>query len=670
MRRVAVLVHVAYALMAVALALAILFTLRGCAAYAQSETPPTDGIIIQLAPGAVAPTGAIAIYGLPNTYALPSMVGKADSETAAEYARRPDVVKAEPNPVVSLNLPQSIPPDGVIAATVNDPYSALQYSLDTMRVYDAWNVSKGDGVVIAVLDSGIDFAHPDLQGKYISRGKDFINGDDGASDDHGHGSHVSGIAAASTSNGVGVAGVGYNTLVLPIKVLSGTGSGTYAQVISGIYYAIDQRAKIINLSLGSNVPTGMMEQAIDYAWQSGALVVCAAGNAGSPAPIYPAAYQGCLAVGATDQTDRRANYSSYSDAWVDVAAPGSGIWSTYLGGGYGDMTGTSMASPQVAGVAALVWARNPSWTNVQVRAAIENGADALPGQQLGRGRVNAARAVGASTSPQPTALPQPQPGGGDYTSQIEQLINQARATNGLPALRIDSRLQAAAAAHNRWMRDTGQFCHECPGEPGVAQRMRNAGYPLISGGEIIGKGYTSPQHMIDGWMGSPSHRAAVLNDYWPDLGCNFLQGPSGQNWDSYWSCELARGSDTNLHTPTPTRTLQPQPTVIIPPTRQPPTPWWNPTATPQPSETLPPGWWMWLRIPVNAQTNGLRAAAYAEYCAGYAGRGATCSYIGNPYALQVVLDYDRIPWIAAHRAYWSYFEPYQRFGLAVGWQPK
>jgi uncharacterized protein YkwD len=533
--------------------------------------------------------------------------------------------------------------------------------------------------VIAILDTGADFTHPDLATKFVSHGRDFVNNDNDASDDNGHGTHVSGIIGAATNNGQGVAGIGYNTRVLPVKALNYAGSGNHGQIASAIAWAVDNGARIINLSLGGSVGSQTLKDAIDSATARGVLVVCAAGNAGTSAPQYPAAYPNCLSVVATNGADTRASFSSYGDT-VDIAAPGVGILSTVRGGGYEAWDGTSMAAPNVAGVAALVASANPPLTGTQIRARLESTADNIGAAfYFGRGRVNAERAVSGGSTPLPTAVPTapatpPANPGNDYVTQLHTLINQARAQNGLAPLRIDNRLSNAADFHNRWMRDNNCFSHNCPGEPPVITRMRNANYPALSGGENIGKGYTSPQHMMDGWMNSAGHRAAILNTVWPDIGCAYLRGQSGQAWDSWWTCGFARGSDT------------PQPTVIVPPTRQAPTPFATTTplpiptpirtttpirtATPQPGETLPAGWWMFLTIPATAQTNSIRAAAYSEFCLGYLNRGVTCAYVGSPFALRITIDYDAAPWIAANRAYWAYFDPYQRYGVTAKWQRK
>ncbi|MCW5850450.1 MAG: S8 family serine peptidase [Anaerolineae bacterium] len=543
----------------------------------------------------------------------------------AAYNSLPEVEYAEPNfiahafpdaPVVSATAPDDLKPS---AASVNDPNANQQYSLTKMQVYDAWDLSKGDSVVIAVLDTGADFTHPDLQGKFVSRGKDFINRDDDATDDHGHGTHVSGIAAGATNNGVGIAGVGYNAKVLPGKVLAASGSGDFGAIASGITWAADQGVKVINMSLGGRYGAASMESAINYAWSKGVVVVCAAGNDASPSPSYPAAYENCISVVATDSSDRRASFSNYGST-VDVSAPGAGILSTVRGGKYEAWSGTSMASPNAAGVAALVWAAHPDWTNAQVRAALENTADNVgSANEFGHGRLNAYRAVSSgpistpqpgqpTTTPQPgqpTATPQPtaRPTNtpvptappDDYELQLIQLINQQRVAAGLPPLEIDPRLMNATDFHNRWMLDNGCFAHQCSGEPDPFARMRNAGYPLLSGSENIGQGYRTPSDMVTGWMGSSGHRANILGN-WTHIGCGFLQGPSGSYTQRYWTCNFANPSGV-VPTLTPT-TAPTDPARTNTPGA--------PTSTRTPTSSTPPSQAEWARRTL-AEINRIRA---------------------------------------------------------------
>ncbi len=518
------------------------------------------------------------------------------TDTLNAYRTLPEVEYAEPNfiayafpsdPVGPVLTSGDLKPQ---AASVNDPQAGQQYSLSKMQVYNAWDTTLGDGIVVAVLDTGAEFSHPDLQGKFVSHGKDFVNGDDDASDDQGHGTHVFGIVAAATNNSVGIAGVGYNTRVLPVKVLNSSGAGDYGRIANGITWAADQGVKVINMSLGGASGASTLESAVKYAWNKGVVVICAAGNSSTSSPAYPAAYENCISVVSTDQNDARSSFSNYGST-VDISAPGTSILSTVRGGGYQAWSGTSMASPNAAGVAALVAAANPTWSNAQIRTQLESTVDNIGSAfQFGKGRLNAARAVGGGspgptatptsgpsptpTRPAATATPLPTAPPNDYVQQLIYLMNQERAQQSLPPLTANRNLNDAADFHNRWMLDNNCFDHVCPGEPDPMQRMRNAGYPLLSGGENIGQGYQTPADMVDGWMNSSGHRANILGN-WVDVGCGFLQGPSGSYLQRYWTCNYARPSGAQ---PTPTPTPPPNPTTpAVTATR-------TPTPSTQPSQ--------------------------------------------------------------------------------------
>jgi len=284
----------------------------------------------------------------------------------------------------------------------NDPAYSQQWALEKMEVPAAWSISTGQGTLVAVLDTGTDLDHPDLADKVRADiDRDFANDDTVADDDHGHGTHVSGIVAAATDNSLGVAGMDWEGAILPLKVLRGDGYGTESDLAEAIYYAADRGADVINMSLGGpsdNCPQ-FLQDAVDYAHAKGVVVVAAAGNhVGSEpnAEMCPANCTHVLGVAATERDDSVAGYSNYG-THVGVAAPGSGIYSTLLNGQYGNKSGTSMATPHVAGLAALVRASFPSYTADQIASAILDNAEELGAAEwdpyAGCGRVNALQAL-------------------------------------------------------------------------------------------------------------------------------------------------------------------------------------------------------------------------------------------------------------------------------------
>jgi thermitase len=282
----------------------------------------------------------------------------------------------------------------------DDPYFGRQWGLTRVEAPQAWEVTTGSSNInIAILDTGVDQDHPDLAAKLISN-KNFTTSAT-VDDVHGHGTHVAGIAAAITNNGIGVAGLGYTSTIMNVKVLGDSGSGYYSWIIWGIAWAADHGAEVINMSLGGSSSSSALEDAINYAWSRGVIVVAAAGNSGSTPPSYPAYYNNCMAVAATDVNDAKPSWSNYGD-WVDVAAPGASIYSTLKDNSYGYKSGTSMASPYVAGLAGLVFAtvsdsNGDGKLNDEVRNRIETTCDDIGLSGIGYGRINAARAVESVT---------------------------------------------------------------------------------------------------------------------------------------------------------------------------------------------------------------------------------------------------------------------------------
>jgi serine protease len=325
----------------------------------------------------------------------------------------------------------------------NDPYFGRQWGLGKIQAEQAWTTATGAGALIAIVDTGADLTHPDLDGKIVASAAssgDFVEPkgkctgkgrvktctQDGAQDKNGHGTHVAGIAAAETGNGVGVAGTAPGASLLPVRVLDAEGSGSTDQVAAGIRYAADKGADVINLSLGllSGVGTVVkvigdldaVYSAVDYAWSRGAVIVIAAGNDSFSLCAEPAAHPKVVCVGATDENDLRSYYSN-SDATMTstfLVAPGGGgitcagdVFSTYLrsaahstcspANGYDVLAGTSMATPFVSGVAALLAGKGLS--NLAIVDCLRSTTDDLgvPGRDpiYGYGRVNARAAVTA-----------------------------------------------------------------------------------------------------------------------------------------------------------------------------------------------------------------------------------------------------------------------------------
>lgn len=253
----------------------------------------------------------------------------------------------------------------------NDPRYNEQWHLQQIHMIDTWKAAQGDGVIVAVIDTGVAKV-PDLAEGQIVGGWNFVNDTADAADDHGHGTHVAGTIAQSTHNGIGVAGIAFHAKIMPIKVLSARGSGSVSGIANGIRWAADHGAKVINMSLGGPMASSVLAKAVKYAHDKGVVVVCAAGNDGRGKVSYPAAYPHAIAVAATQFDETTTFYSNWGKE-IDIAAPGGNTRVDQNGDGQPDgvlqntivpgdigrndylwFMGTSMASPHIAGVAALV----------------------------------------------------------------------------------------------------------------------------------------------------------------------------------------------------------------------------------------------------------------------------------------------------------------------------
>ncbi|MBE0479388.1 MAG: S8 family serine peptidase [Dehalococcoidia bacterium] len=386
------------------LALVLLMTMAAAVPASAGEGPGMERIMVQFEPGVKANAMAeihskvgakfeeiIPVLGV-QVVTVPE---KATSSVLAAYNRHSDVAYAE--------IDHSA---GVIEQT-NDPYLGWQWGLSKVQASQAWDVNKGSSSVrVAVLDAGIDPWHPDLSGKIVAH-KNFTDSYTPYANGQSHGTHVAGIVAAATNNGVGIAGLGRNTSLMNVKVLGDSGYGQYSWIASGVIWAADNGADVINLSLGSPSYSSTLESAINYAWSKGVLVVAAAGNNGNSGPFYPAGCYYALSVAATDSSDRLASFSNYGQ-WVDVAAPGVSILSTMPNSSYNYSSGTSMASPHVAGLAGLLYStavdtNGNGRVNDEVWARITSTTDPISAN-IRNGRINAYKAVNGFGGSQPGAF--------------------------------------------------------------------------------------------------------------------------------------------------------------------------------------------------------------------------------------------------------------------------
>ncbi len=345
-------------------------------------------------------------------------------EVIDELKADPDIELVEPNLVYKL------------MATTNDPllngnlYPPGLWGLDKIDVETAWELSQGSGVTVAVIDSGVDWGHPDLSSNIPDIGHDYIYNDRLPEDGLGHGTHVAGTIAAVGNNSRGMVGVAYKAKILPIRIISeydGASSTGASDLINSLSEAISSGAAVINLSIGNQIYNSQfVEQACDLAYQSGALIIAASGNGGDDQIgdnelFYPAAYSSVMSVGASDQNDSLSSFSNYGASWVDVAAPGEQILSTFsnrayltcklalssacLGPadysdsgsttfGYVQSRGTSMATPHVSGLAALLRAYSAELSVDDIYGIISITTDPLSGgNTIANGRINAGSAL-------------------------------------------------------------------------------------------------------------------------------------------------------------------------------------------------------------------------------------------------------------------------------------
>ena len=324
------------------------------------------------------------------------------------------------------------------AFTPNDADYGSEWHLQTINAPIAWNTSVGSGVTVAILDSGIDATHPDLVGQLVP-GWNFYDNNSNTADVYGHGTMVAGVVAARGNNSIGVAGVAWGAKLMPLRVTDTSGIGTLSAFANGLTYAADHGARVANLSFAVQ-SSSSTQTAAQYFVNKGGVVFNSAGNYGALDSTAPS--NSLVSVSATGNTDILASWSSYGP-YVDLSAPGVGIWTTSLGGGYSAVSGTSFSSPLSAGVAALMMSVNPSLAPSQIVSLLESSAVDLGSAgydyDYGYGRVNAAAAVIAAAQAkapdvQPPSVAISSPTGGTVSGIVP--IN-VTASDNVGVTRVD-----------------------------------------------------------------------------------------------------------------------------------------------------------------------------------------------------------------------------------------
>jgi len=345
---------------------------------------------------------------------------------------------------------------------------------------EAWDISLGvTSTVLAIIDTGVDLDHPDLAEK-VAPGYDFVNSDATPQDDHGHGTHVAGVAAAATDNATGVAGMCPACRIMPLKALDSDNSGFYSWWADAIEYAVDNGANVINMSLGGTGYSQALRDAVLYAYQAHVPIVAAMMNDGDATPYYPAVFTETIAVGSTDRHDDRWSSSNFGDH-IDLVAPGVSIWSTTWDDAYATRNGTSMAAPHVAGVLGLVHSVRPGYTVEELRGVLRATADDQVGpanedkkgwdSYFGSGRLNAARATRYVVPPAGVTIGGPAAGfilaGYTFTATVSPVTAAQPITYSWQAV------GQSPVVHTGGLSDTTAFSWGTPGTQTITVTVTN-----------------------------------------------------------------------------------------------------------------------------------------------------------------------------------------------------
>jgi len=393
-------------------------------ASAEPASGPSASYIVTFAAGVggAQQTSDIAAANASDVSAIPQLrmhAIYASDVAAAALSASADVVRVEADATRSVQ------------AAPSDADYSQQWSLPAIGWDQVFgSVSPPGTATVAVLDTGVDASHPDLAGQLVPGTSVLEPTSDGITDPNGHGTWMAGIIAASTDNGIGIAGIGYaGVRLMPVTVLRADGTGSDSDIISGVLYAADHGADVILMSFSNPGYSDALQAAIDYAWSKGAVVVAATGNDGSPTATFPAGDRGVVGVSSTNFMDSLDLSSNYG-ADTFLAAPGAGIETTTAGGGYATISGTSAAAAEVAGAAALLKANDSSASNGVIVGRLARNADtAGTSDQTGNGRLNLARALADASvdSVEPVGSP-PVGGGGPFVGPYVAAAISASAT--------------------------------------------------------------------------------------------------------------------------------------------------------------------------------------------------------------------------------------------------